>query len=120
MNWNDLKFFLTTSETESLSETAILMRTSASTVARRIRELEESCGVVLFNKRQNGYFLTVAGAALLPNAERIASEVGFLERQIASVQHVPQPRVKVALPELLGAYLIVPGMADLVPAESTI
>lgn len=103
-----------------MSETAILMKTSASTVARRIRELEDSCGVVLFNKRQNGYFLTVAGAALLPHAERIASDVSFLERQITSVQSVPQPRVKVELPELVGAYLIVPGMADLVPAESTI
>ncbi len=112
MNWNDIRYFLATSETGNLTEAAALMKTSASTVARRVHELELSYGVALFNKRQNGYSLTAAGATLLPHAERVASEVRFLERQASSVQDAPQPRVKVELPELLGAYLIVPGLAD--------
>lgn len=113
MNWNDIRYFLATAKTGNLTEAAILMKTSASTVARRVQELETSYGVALFNKRQSGYSLTAAGANILPHAQRVASEVRFLERQASSTQNAPQPVVKIEVPELLGAFLLVPKLAQL-------
>lgn len=69
MNWNDVRYFLVTAETGNLTEAAQLMKTSPSTVARRVRELETSYGVALFSKLQSGYVLTPAGASLRPHAE---------------------------------------------------
>lgn len=120
MNWNDVRYFLAVAETGNLTEAADLMKTSPSTVARRVRELETSYGVVLFNKLQSGYLLTPAGASLRPHAERVAAEMRFLERHATSVQDTPQPRVKIELPELLGAYVIVPGLADVAESMSSI
>ena len=120
MNWNDVRYFLVTADTGNLTEAAKLMKTSPSTVARRIRELETSYGVALFSKLQSGYVLTPAGASLRPHAERVAAEMRFLERHAASVQDAPQPRVKIELPELLGAYVIVPGLADVAGAMSSV
>ncbi len=120
MNWNDVRYFLVTAKTGNLTEAAQIMKTSPSTVARRIRELEASYGVVLFSKLQSGYVLTPSGASLRPHAERVAAEMRFLERHATSVQDAPQPRVKIALPELLGAYVIVPGLADVEGATSSV
>ena len=120
MNWNDVRYFLAVAETGNLTEASQLMKTSPSTVARRVRELETSYGVALFNKLQSGYVLTPAGGSLRPHAERVAAEMRFLERHATSVQDAPQSRVKIELPELLGAYVIVPGLANVEVARSSV
>lgn len=64
-DWDDAKAFLVTAETGSLTAAAKLLRTSQPTVGRRVSALEESLGVVLFERSKNSLFLTPQGERIL-------------------------------------------------------
>ena len=63
-DWGDLRFLLATARTGSTSAAASELGVNQTTVARRIASLEAHLGVPLFERRQDGYRLTEAGAAL--------------------------------------------------------
>lgn len=67
-DWNDLRAFLAVAETGSTLSAAKLLRVSQTTIARRVAALEEATGLVLFDRRQAGYALTVGGQAMVPSA----------------------------------------------------
>lgn len=75
-DWNDLRAFLAVAETGSTLAAGRKLRVSQTTAARRVAALEQALGVVLFERRQAGYALTPAGAALLPRAEAVAVAAG--------------------------------------------
>lgn len=64
-DWDDAKAFLVTAETGSLTAAAKLLHTSQPTVGRRVTALEESLGVVLFERSKNSLFLTPQGERIL-------------------------------------------------------
>ncbi|HKX90797.1 MAG TPA: LysR family transcriptional regulator [Sphingomicrobium sp.] len=79
-DWNDLKFFLAVARDGSTLAAAKSLRTSQTTVARRIAALEGALGFPLFEKRQAGYSLTPAGQELRASAEQVgASAAAFFE-----------------------------------------
>src|SRR3954464_3760544 len=79
-DWNDLRYFLAAAREGSTLAAARALRTSQTTVARRIAALEASLGIPLFEKRQAGYSLTPAGHALLVRAEQVETSAnGFAD-----------------------------------------
>ncbi|RUO41984.1 LysR family transcriptional regulator [Pseudidiomarina aestuarii] len=77
-DWDDAKAFLVTAETGSLTAAAKLLRTSQPTVGRRVAALEESLGVVLFERSKNSLFLTPQGERILEalqGMEQVANNV---------------------------------------------
>jgi DNA-binding transcriptional LysR family regulator len=70
-DWNDLRAFLAVAETGSTLAAGRTLRVSQTTVARRIAALEQSLGIILFERRQAGYSLTPAGEELLPRARAV-------------------------------------------------
>src|SRR6476619_7056860 len=60
-DWNDLRCFLAVAREGSTLAGARVLRTSQTTVARRIAALEAALGFPLFEKRQGGYSLTPSG-----------------------------------------------------------
>lgn len=77
-SWNDLKYFVAVATKGSTLAAAKALGTSQTTVARRITALEESLGLVLFERRQDGYVMTPAGEALLQQGQAVESAVeGF-------------------------------------------
>jgi len=78
LDWNDLRYFLAVARGGSTLAASRTLRTSQTTVARRIAALEQALGVTLFEKRQAGYALTPAGEDLLPRAEQVQQGVGAL------------------------------------------
>ena len=113
MNWDDLQPFLAVARTGSLSEAARRLGTSPSTVGRRLDALEAAIGAKLFDRRPDGYSLTLRGQALLPAADRVEDEVRSLARAAAAAEGQPEGIVRIAMPELLGQYLIVPSFEAL-------
>lgn len=113
MDWNDIRFFLTLARTGSLTEAARLLQVSQSTVARRIEALEQALRKPLFIRRQTGYVLNEVGFALLPDAERIESQVTAFEDDARASSQTISGRVRLALPELLGTEFIVPRLGGL-------
>lgn len=80
LDWNDLRYFLAVARGGSTLAASRQLRTSQTTVARRIAALERALGVPLFDKRQAGYALTPAGEQLVPRAEQVeVSAAGFVE-----------------------------------------
>src|SRR6478672_3814125 len=80
LDWNDLRYFLAVAREGSTLAAARALRTSQTTVARRIAALENAIGLPLFEKRQAGYGLTPAGHDLRPLAEQVeASATGFAD-----------------------------------------
>lgn len=75
-DWDDAKAFLVTAETGSLTAAAKQLRTSQPTVGRRVTALEESLGVVLFERSRNSLFLTPQGKRIfeaLEGMEKVAN-----------------------------------------------
>src|SRR6185503_2645714 len=84
LDWNDLRFFLAVARAGSTLAAARSLRTSQTTVARRIAALERAIGVPVFEKRQAGYALTPAGEELVAQAERVELAAnGFAEAAAA-------------------------------------
>ncbi|MFP3570811.1 LysR family transcriptional regulator, partial [Paraburkholderia sp. SIMBA_030] len=61
IDWEDLRFFAALARHRSLSAAARALRVNHATVARRISSLELSLGAQLFERRPDGYVLTVQG-----------------------------------------------------------
>ena len=71
MNWDDLTLFLAVARSGSISGGAKLLELQHSTVSRRMHKLEEDLGVRLFEKKRNGYELTISGEKLKIAASRM-------------------------------------------------
>ncbi|HTO84544.1 MAG TPA: LysR family transcriptional regulator [Methylomirabilota bacterium] len=81
MHWNDVRVFLAVAESGSLSAAARRLKLSQPTVGRRVRALERTLGLPLFDRRPDGFALTAAGAGVLPVAADMARAADAMERQ---------------------------------------
>ncbi|WP_421862587.1 LysR family transcriptional regulator [Motiliproteus sp.] len=120
MNWDDLKYFLSVARSKSLSVSARSLHVSPSTVSRRIDALEQALGTQLFSRRQDGYDLTDAGANLISTAEQAEAHLLWLERGAARSETETAGTVRLAVPELLGQYILIPQLSDLQHAHPEI
>src|SRR3954452_16021265 len=112
-DWNDLRYFLAAAREGSTLAAARALRTSQTTVARRIAALEASLGIPLFEKRQAGYSLTPAGHALLVRAEQVeASANGFADAASAQSREL-SGTVKVTTEEIYALALLAPLLREL-------
>jgi DNA-binding transcriptional LysR family regulator len=68
LDWEDVRYFVALARNGTLSATARGLRVNHATVARRIASLETLLGRSLFDRRANGYALTVDGKAVLDEA----------------------------------------------------
>lgn len=80
MDWDNLKVFLAVERSRSLTEAAAQIKVSQPTVGRRLTALEETLGVMLFDRRPDGWRLTAAGKKLKPLAIEVEARISALER----------------------------------------
>jgi DNA-binding transcriptional LysR family regulator len=113
MDWNDLRYFLAVAKEGSTLRASRALRTSQTTVARRITALEDSLGVTLFDKRQAGYVMTPAGEELLAGAQRVeASAQSFFEAASARARD-KGGALKLSMEEIFATSLIAPWLREL-------
>jgi DNA-binding transcriptional LysR family regulator len=108
MEWDDLKHFLAVARSGSLSEAARALRTSASTVARRIGGLEKRLGARLFDRKSSGYVLTQTGEAIRLKAETVEEAVLSVEREALGRDLKPSGVVRVAASDDIATHVITP------------
>jgi DNA-binding transcriptional LysR family regulator len=82
MDWDDLRYVLAILRGKTLSRAAASLRTSHTTVGRRLRAIEERLGVRLFDQTPEGFIPTYAGQAVAATAERMEAEVLAVESQV--------------------------------------
>lgn len=96
--WDDVRYFLAVARHGSTLAAAKALRTSQSTVQRRVSELERALEVELVMRSASGYRLTAFGEELLPYAEELertalafANRKTVLERDKVGVIRVTCP-----------------------------
>ena len=119
-NWNDLKAFLAVAETGSTLSAAQTMRVSQTTIARRIAALEEALGLSLFDRRQAGYALTPAGAALVRQAEDVRSSADRFDEAAAALARDISGTVRLSTLEIIAVTVLAPVLRDLHAAHPEI
>lgn len=113
LDWNDLKYFLAVAREGSTLAAAKTLRTSQTTVARRIAALEQALGFPLFEKRQAGYALTSAGEELLEKAGQVESSAeAFVDAASARTRDL-SGTVRVTSEEIYALSLISPLLREL-------
>lgn len=83
MDWNDLRYVLVVSRSETLSAAARRLRVDQTTVARRLTGIERAIGVRLFDRIEGRLVATDAGRMAAGRAERIETEAQALEAELS-------------------------------------
>ena len=113
LDWNDLRYFLAVAREGSTLAAARKLRTSQTTVARRVAALERALGVPIFDKRQAGYALTPAGEELVERAEQVELAANhFADAAIAHARDV-SGTVRITTEEIYAVTLLAPLLAEL-------
>lgn len=106
--WDDVRFFLAVHRGGTLARAAEALRVDATTVGRRIGQLEEELGARLFERQPRGFALTGAGRRLLPRAEGIEREALAVARDIAGEDRKLEGIVRLTATEMLTTRFIAP------------
>ncbi len=81
-NWDDLRYFLALCREGSFTGAGRLLGVNHTTVARRIRELEENLGARLFDHSRNGYEMTQAAEDMYEHARRMEEITQSIDRDV--------------------------------------
>lgn len=112
LDWDDLRFFLEVARTQRASGAARLLGVNYTTVARRIRALEQALGSLLFHKsRADGFVLTGEGQRLLEYADAMESTVQTARDQLANSGQSVSGRVRIGATEGFGSFFLAPHLA---------
>jgi DNA-binding transcriptional LysR family regulator len=113
LDWNDLRYFLAVARNGSTLAAAKELRTSQTTVARRIAALESSLGVPLFEKRQAGYSVTPAGEDLVGRAEQVERAANGFAEASAAIARDTSGTVRITTQEIFAVTLLAPMLREL-------
>jgi DNA-binding transcriptional LysR family regulator len=80
MNWDDLRFLVTLGREGTLAAAARRLGVDQTTVARRLRTLDEHLGTPLFERNDGLWHPTAVGARVLERAGRIEEDVAGITR----------------------------------------
>src|SRR5690606_6073718 len=92
----------------NLARAASALGINATTVGRRLTNLEEQVQSRLFDRTPEGYVLTLAGRDLLPYAERMEAAALGVERAVTGRDARPAGRVRLSATEMLATRFIAP------------
>jgi DNA-binding transcriptional LysR family regulator len=81
-----LRCFITIAREGSASRAATLLHLTQPAVSLQLKGLEESTGLLLFNRTPGGFTLTEPGAALLPLAHKAVSASSEFRTMAASLR----------------------------------
>jgi len=111
-DWNDLRFFLEVARAGTASGAAKRLGVDYTTVARRIRALEEAMGALLFERsRSSGFTPTPDGQRLIAHAEAMESAMQAACEQVSGAGGALSGHVRIGCTEAFGSYFVIPQMA---------
>ena len=102
MDWRALHDVVAVAETGSLSAAARRLEVSQPTVGRRIEQLEEQLGALIFNRTAQGLSLTAVGERIIDHAKRMDEEALSIERVVSGANQQLEGSVRISLIEDLG------------------
>ena len=110
-SWDDLRIFVIAARQLSFRKAAATIRTSSSTVVRRIERLEDSLGVRLFDRLPEGVALTSEGRSVFAAAQQMERASLSVRAQLDQ-DLARRGVVRCGVTEGLGTFWIVPHLAE--------
>src|SRR3984893_11369430 len=113
IDWDDIRYFLAVARGGSVRAAAKSLGVNHATVLRRIAQLEERLGALMFEKLPAGYRLTAAGEEVLELAKQMeASSSLKLETRVLGRDQSVRGLLRVTLAPTLATHLLMPDLAD--------
>ncbi|MGH7803179.1 MAG: LysR family transcriptional regulator [Candidatus Binatia bacterium] len=107
MNWDDLRILVALAREKTLAAASRRLGVDQTTVARRLRALEESLGALLFERSDGKWRLTPFGRRAVERAERIEEDVAGIVRSAESESQVVSGVVRLtSAPAIHSEYLV--------------
>jgi DNA-binding transcriptional LysR family regulator len=113
LDWDDLRYFLAIHRAGTLARAASELSINATTVGRRLSNLEERMEARLFDRTPEGYVLTLTGRDLLPRAERMEAEALGVAREVTGRDQRVAGNVRLSATEMLATRFITPHLTAL-------
>ena len=113
MEWSDLRVFLAIAREGTLGAAARKTGQSQPTMGRRLRALELSLGLTLFQRSSDGFVLTDEGQTVLAHAERMEEEALALRRELAGADGQLEGLLRVACADWFGEIVLTPIVAEM-------
>ncbi len=110
--WDDLRLLDAIAQARTLPAAAERLGINHSTAFRRLRQVEESLGVPVFERGPGGYSPTAAGTEIVALAARIDEDLSVALRRMAGQAPVPSGEVRIATSDLLLFQLVLPMLAE--------
>jgi DNA-binding transcriptional LysR family regulator len=111
--WSLYRSFWAVLREKSLSGAARTLNLTQPTLARHIEALEQTLGIDLFVRSQQGLAPTDAALALAPYAESLEANTAALLRTASGLGQVVKGTVRVTASEIVGAEMLPPIVARL-------
>lgn len=108
LSWDDLRIVKVIGETRNLAAAAAAMGMNQSTVFRRLGQIEESLGVILFERRRAGYELSAAGAEVFALAQRVELDIVAVSGRLEGLDQAPEGVLRIATNDTLALHLLTP------------
>jgi len=104
-SWDDLRILLAVVAHGSMNSAAKALGQSQPTVARRIRALEETLGLDLFQRGPNNLELTEAGQAIVDAASPMGEAASVVSRTAAAYRPDPDAPVRITATSSVAMFL---------------
>ena len=113
LDWNQLKAFLETAETGSLSAAARKLGLTQPTLSRQVAAIERRMGVTLFERVGKAMALTPTGLDLLEHARAMGAAADALRLAASGRSQAVGGVVSVSATDAVAAHLLAPLVRDL-------
>ena len=104
MNWNDYRFVLALGRQSSLTRAAEILTVNQTTVARRIKVLQDQLGIQLFDKLSTGFKLTEGGLEVFRVAEEIEQKLISVSAVVENKDRMLGGTLQISFSEMIGPH----------------
>ena len=111
VDWDDYRFFSEIAEHGSVRGAAGALGVNASTVTRRLEQLEDNLGVSLFKRSNRGLSITTEGVEVAQRTEQIAAQFRIMEAAIKGRDQRIAGRIRIVVPDILATRLLLPDLS---------
>lgn len=113
LDWNYLRAFWATAETGSLSAAARSLKLTQPTLSRQVAALEQSIGLLLFERAGRTITLTQAGVELLEHTKDMAEAANRVALAASGQSHKIEGLIRITASDVLSAYMMPGFMREL-------
>ncbi|MEO1265609.1 MAG: LysR family transcriptional regulator, partial [Pseudomonadota bacterium] len=108
----DARILVELQRRSSYAEAARCLKLPPATLSRRVMQMEDRAGVLLFKRSTRAVSITDAGRLAAQRAERILAEAAAADDAIEHLRDAPSGEVRVSVPVILGQTLLAPVAAE--------